>query len=123
MTPASLELCQDLFDLSGWDNKELKHEYIKTWDGYDEYDLPLYTLGYLLRKLPANIWWPDKERYVWATVQRDDQGYQACYEDVGGFTPNDYICFADTPEDATAKLAIELFKQGVLTQEGTGSQR
>ena len=87
MNTASLELCKELFELSGWDGTAYEHELlngkhytrtlpVKEMTHFDQNTyIPAYDLGYLLRKLPPSI-------------QR-----------------------ADTPEDAASKLAIELFKQ------------
>jgi hypothetical protein len=77
---ASLELCKELYGLSGWN------------------DTPNHVdLGYLVRKLPAYT---------------EIRNYEICWQ--ARF--NSMISEADTPEDAAAKLAIELFKSGVLEQ-------
>lgn len=104
---ASLELSKELYELSGWDEgkKQTWHMQSKTmaigFDVHTEHDriAPAYSLGYLLRKLPN-----DSEVYRAST-------YEANYYP----NPGEPISFeADTPEDACAKLAIELIKQGVL---------
>jgi hypothetical protein len=115
MNVASLYLCKELYELSRW-GLEHKSEFEgKYWVGTEEtgYKLdflrgipaysntyPAYDLGYLLRKLPA------------FRLEKTDKGYHTDYfsgtEVFVGATE------AETPEDATVKLAIELFKQGVL---------
>ena len=117
MNVASLELCQELYELSGW----------KTDDWYDldengepmphlatEEDiyggepgqyLPAYDLGYLLRKLPPTT----------AIMHANKRGYEAYIVSLE-LKLHGQRHFADSPEDAAAKLCIELFKQGVLTR-------
>lgn len=90
MSTASLECCSD----------ELGTELIKlsNW----EYDTDSgYSLSYLLRKLPSR------------TVLRESDGDWIAYVD--SFSNN---CNQEehTPEDAAAKLCIELFKTGVLVK-------
>lgn len=83
---ASMELSDELFKLSGWPQDKATG----------------YSLGYLLRKLPraAIVSLPPKYR---ASIY------------VTGVT-DELVFDADTPEDAACKLAIELFKQGILTK-------
>jgi hypothetical protein len=116
MNVASLELCKELYELSGW------HETDFVWadhgkDSFTMYNLtakradhypPAYDLGYLLRKLPIKV--SDRSGYPsWLKVAvYTDSSYQASY----GIRR--YRQLADTPENATAKLAIELLKQGIL---------
>jgi len=113
MNTANLGLCRELYELSGWDGTE--HHLS---DGYDDYeiqaaeeggfkDCPLYELGYLLQKLPLEVrdfpiqLRPNHLRNLWLC------GYKVSQLDFQ----------ADIPEDALCKLAIELFKQGILTRE------
>lgn len=121
MNVASLELCKELYELSGWKatsntfrygNEKL--DWIQSDDGKDWY-LPAYDLGYLLRQLPESTTLRrNKAKAIkasnwhgeWAIGVYGDQ-----YREVGGK-------HGDTPEDAAAKLAIELFKQGILTRVG-----
>lgn len=70
--------------------------------------VPAYDLGYLLRKLPSGC-------YV--MQQSDEEIYEGQRQQWGALGWRDYGYFADTPEDAAAKLAIELFKQNVLTKQ------
>lgn len=120
MNVTSLELCKELYKLSGWDNTDF------AWDVSDRSDLPFenvvpsdsvifiyypaYDLGYLLRRLgnvqtdhPVNIY-GDEARWSARWLNPDDNGMH-------------YIEAAKTPENAAAKLAIELFKQGILKKE------
>ena len=123
MNVASLDLCKELYELSGWidapwayqlevgkrgleavevvDNSHWggisRHLFEKdTITGREPAYLPAYDLGYLLRKLPEGCSIHKKENgYRWSMNHITDE------------------C-TDTPEDAACKLAIELFKQGVL---------
>lgn len=122
MNVASLELCKELFELSGWRNAS--DQYIQMNDpdapielrsGYDNLSelgnysfseiSPAYDLGYLLRKLPYLTLTNDYERGTWYC------GEYGWYDDIGWIERVE----ADTPEDAACKLAIELFKQKLLT--------
>lgn len=111
MNVASLELSKELYELSGWEDVSNTHVFYGThWDiskasmtesiGLQNMHLPAYDLGYLLRKLDG---FDIQLNYSnqWRTWN--------CWAD-------DYDGKADTPEDAACKLAIELFKQGVLTR-------
>lgn len=121
MNVASLKLCKELYELSGWVDVEAYYEYYPIADKHalrhsapgnafaedrilPDYIFPAYDLGYLLRKLPN-----------YCRVERKGSTY------VSGYTAKAEIDLdtpfgqeADTPEDAACKLAIELFKQGVL---------
>lgn len=103
MNVASLELCKELYELSGWappdsdeiygwDNEQLKTKKIV---GYE------YDLGYLLRKLQP----------LEPMLSTLGEGWECSALDVGRWEANVREL---TPEDAACKLAIELFKQGVL---------
>ena len=48
MNIASLELCKELYELSGWDDNFLPHEVYST--PIKTIHLPVYSLGYLLRQ-------------------------------------------------------------------------
>ena len=128
MNVASLELCRELYELNGWklpkvgsgwwftypDGEQVlfASERPEHWDEAVE-KVPAYDLGYLLRKLPRT----DKEDiYAHATVATIRKDDFACYweSDTGEY----YTSEGQTPEDAAAKLAIELFKQGILKREG-----
>lgn len=119
MTTASLELCKELYELSGWESGEwwvIRQgqqitSSVKIASGYNnvtsEVDgtiCPAYDLGYLLRKLPA-------------VDEHND--FITLFQSLTGSWVMDYAddeFEADTPEDAACKLAIELFKQDVLTR-------
>ena len=135
MNVASQELCKELYEVSGWEDTYTTH----ILSGKDvDYDInrsatmgsllyPAYDLGYLVRKLPLTIEF-DNEKWEevygrslpsYFFMARDldtmDNKWRVQYqgedqEDV----IEDTMFDADTPEDATAKLCIELFKQGIL---------
>lgn len=135
MNVASLELCKELYQLSGWDltyfiwtEKSLTVDKLGTelWgdnvvamsgaeaDTWDGYKCPAYVLGYLLRKLPTGSS---------VEVLSDGQYKAKCYYGLDDAHSSGiplielFVAKADTPEDAVAKLAIELFKQGILVKE------
>jgi hypothetical protein len=120
MNVASLELCRELYELSGWELP--KSDFMKwveypegtsaLWAGSNPEHLdevlasyPAYPLGYLLRKLPrtvileSNIYPKENWSAQYYSGEPDDEGTEL---------------LADTPENAACKLAIELWKQGVL---------
>lgn len=140
---ASLELCKELYELSGWTNAEYIWDNSPSFEdgliestaksqGFDvkaertpvtktryaskDFICPAYSLSYLLRKLPAHILSAKHEEQTWLFVEKDDDGYGAGYQTITGETWELYYP-ADTPEDAACKLATELFKQGVLTNK------
>jgi hypothetical protein len=107
MNVASLELCKGLLELSGWEDTYFwwdkdeqrvpeKQMVVQAGKIFAD-DTPAYDLGYLLRELPdiCMLW-------------RDGKTWHCDCED-------SVICEADTPEDAAAKLAIELIRQGVIS--------
>lgn len=129
MNVASLELCKELYELSGWttdtyywlqgsmpDLAEQEHYPTVVFhnDSLAEYpyayerQCPAYDLGYLLRKLPNS----DKQGiYAWPSIAKNILDASAFWEcDTGEY----YTETARSMEDAACKLAIELFKQGVL---------
>jgi hypothetical protein len=120
MNVASLELCRELYELSGWDDTFIKYRSYKggSWDagewwtaprtdpstsGMDE--LPAYDLGYLLRKL-AGI--EEQHRFSIHHVRT----FFAIYE--GASLHAESNGNSDTPEDAAAKLCTTLYKHGIL---------
>lgn len=126
MNVASLGLCRELYELSGW-QPLIGQNYTKH-QGHIGY--PRYDLGFLLRKL--------QERPVVALRQRAGRRWAASCQ-WAELTPEgkellatgahmaipatatnvkDVEQRADTPEDAVTKLAIELFKQGIITRDG-----
>lgn len=141
MNVASLELCKELYEVSGWgDYPDRTHftwrefegkttgsnwtspeeDYSAGWiDPFDgrrptgithhiSHVSPAYDLAYLLRKLPPVI--KDTRLYL---VNFNTRGWAAMYTktDPGTLYKKD----ADTPENALAQLAIELFEQKILT--------
>lgn len=138
MNVASLELCKELYELSGWDKHQTDdgyHFYMLYWHklGTGEYDLlsrddgiawasfhhyvdcPAYDLGYLLRKLPIL----DEGGWVILPTHSDDGHKVLWYAweiEEGYYNADGNVDYFDTPEDAAARLAIELLKQGILTK-------
>lgn len=112
---ASLELCKELYEVSGWSDTKFLHarggalannsvpEYVS------DFCPPAYTLGYLLRKLPPFI---DDRRLTLQPVVVNKK-WCASYDLVDEDNSR-YNQFSKDPEDAVCKLAIELFEQGVL---------
>lgn len=94
---ASLENCKELYKLSGWKTDSM---------GLHQ-NSPSYDAGYLLRKLPAG------------TAVRGQTGGTWCADcwllkDHDSGLPQ----FANTPEDALAMLAVQMFKKGILPISG-----
>lgn len=114
MNVASLDLCRELYELSGW--KDISYVY---WSNgarglvdsqrlvFEKLDnTPAYDLGYLLRKLQEN----DNNCLVgWIAGNWESSFYNDKHHKRE---------VADTPEDAAASLAVSLFKQNILTKEG-----
>ena len=128
MQVAELSLCKQLYELSGWDTAS-KYLWI---EAHQEYDIdngdtfnqehpaiPAYDAGFLLRKLPRQIgsYWL-RMITPFTTDWRFDYFDQGSQERLWSNTENkaDSMCVADTPEDALCRLAVELFKEGVLTK-------
>lgn len=116
MSLTGLELSTELYKLSGWDDcrwcfRDVSDTGTPHWltDLHThEHDqcFPQYDLGYLIRKIPAEhfdlVKVVDSPEYIYYIRKNG-----AIIDQIG----------ADTPENATAKLAIELFKNGTLTKE------
>ncbi len=94
MNVASLELSKKLYEIS-------EHTWLGDGDHKPEYKAaPIYTLGYLLRKLQGydvDIYYSNQWQ-EWVCNAHDPK----------------YTQRADTPEDAAVKLCIELFQQSIL---------
>lgn len=82
-----------------------------------------YDLAYLVQKLPRTLQNPnhvtdkglDATCVLFVSVDVDEHNrFVAGYDSVYGSRVI-YFADADTPEDAVAMLAIELFNQGILT--------
>lgn len=105
MNFSSLEPSKKLYELSGWETGRVIRSEITLKKPGDTSTasvksiVPAYDCGYLLRKLP-NVELYDVIDMWEARVE--------------GFNR-----VADTPEDALTMLAIKLFEEGVLTQEGS----
>lgn len=126
---ASLPNCKELYELSGWDDTKDTYKRLAglhdlkwkdwffadynngKWDDVGEQSVPAYSLGYLLRKLP--IGHPENNVFAELSVHRYlKDKWSAIWQTEDMET--EVMQIADTPEDALCKLAIELFKQGVL---------
>lgn len=138
MNLTQLDISRALYELSGWDDTEYCHKTVLTGDLLEfraisltedagvganaRFVCPAYDLGYLLRKLPFfHEYWNGGNEAGYLTVKHWAVQYEAGYWEENGdrdhynkFTSG----YADTPEDAAAKLAVELFKKGVLTRDG-----
>jgi hypothetical protein len=119
MNVASLELCKELYELSGW-NTDLAFWSNETPDGWevvfelhagDEF-FPAYDLGYLLRKLPHEIEVDGVPGY-YLRIEAPCRGGNQWMFNYSHMKPIE--TWNESPEDAACKLAIELFKQGVLS--------
>ena len=125
MNVASLELCKELYELSGWSNTDNYHCLMATtpkesWVVLDRAaskirNYPAYDYIYLLNKMPMGH--PVSKIYAELRSQR-------IFKDAWGIswrTEDDEVeVYVESSNivDAAAKLAIELFKQGILTREG-----
>lgn len=97
MNVASPDLSQELYELSNWCPSERCNGI------HYATSPPSYDLGYVLRKLPPGSRVFRATNGSWAAVR----------------SSHAKATWTETPEDAAAKLAIELFKQGILTKEAT----
>lgn len=121
MNVTSLELSKQLYEVSGlesgepyrYDNGLKKH--VRDIEVFNSSVCPVYTLGFLIRQLPIGV-----------SIDKATDGYGARRPPVYG-VPEDapfegQIRFpADTPEDATAALLIELYRAGILTPNPKGT--
>lgn len=127
MNVASLELCKELYELSGWgeaylyyyrdmdDNWRTAHTDYPLMIGFGAYNWPAYDLDYLLLKLEDVAQTQRFGRFYLeyaASVKRPTWRWFASFNSEG-FEISD----ASNPTDAVAKLCIELFKQGILLKE------
>lgn len=114
MNTASLELCKELYELTGWrgtEHIEIAENNRDTDDLPDEQSIPLYDLGYLFHRLPEGAYVrknkqnPGKVRGV----------HKGKYTAAAGYgLPTNYIEFGDTPENAAIKLLCEMIRVGTL---------
>jgi hypothetical protein len=113
MNFANFELCQELYELSGWltgvdgncyvsptaERRGFEVRTLKDTENERARVCPAYDLGYLLRRLPVgNVLTSLEDEWIASSSPK--------------------ITTAATPEDVAAKLAIELFKQGILPPGG-----
>jgi hypothetical protein len=109
MNVASLSLCRELYELSGWDDPDASNDATGSVTEAPVW-VSRYTLGFILRKLPGC-----------SITHLKNGSFRAKYNRYNPDMPTKNIRpfrqEADTPEDAAAKLAIELFKQGVLSHD------
>jgi hypothetical protein len=132
MTFSSFELSEELYKLTGWNPGEWAYDtsYADKWLRYiadfpaDTRErqgikmIPAYSLDFLLRKLPMLY-----NRGVLLVAVTNTDKWSAEYysfypDDRGAKSP---ILIADTPEDAAAKLCMELSKQGVFKRVNRSS--
>lgn len=101
---ASRELCAELYELSGWnDTKFSWFDGMGGWRfDHDETEPSMYEGEEVGTWLPA---------YSLGFLQRKLRDYAEDYNGEG----MDYSLTSHHPEDDLATLAIELFKQGILT--------
>jgi hypothetical protein len=109
MNLTTTELGHKLYEVSGWEPPFF------TMVG-DKFTNTQYDLGFLLRKLPRKV-----EYYQELTLMIEadpfDTRWGAQYVNADyeiGQQGQGLFGFAQTPEDAAAQLAIELFEKGVL---------
>ena len=112
---ARLELCKELYVLSRWNLTE-KHWYHgkPTYHTPYPWECPAYDLNMLLEKLPQNSW----VGYVDTSGQRGyalakTYAWNAQGDDIEKIAE----CRGETLEDAACKVAIELWRRGVLKRD------
>lgn len=125
---AGLSHCEELYKVTGWSQTTCWWNIFKDYDNglphilADTYrhqttdkHVPAYDLGYLIRRLP--------DYCVMGDESDEDRGFQLRLDPFGGGWIAEYPfgdwpqAVSDRPEDAVCALAIELFKQGVLSRE------
>lgn len=123
MNVADKDLCQELYEVSGWSDTHLRWNQFMSkeavWQIYESSEkvvfagyvgyAPAYDLGYVLCKLHrATIHhkWVDGESTYTARISVAKE-HKTSANTV-------YKSESETPENAAVKLAIELFKQGIL---------
>jgi hypothetical protein len=122
MNVASKELCQELYELSGWDDTYFL--YTKTGkistvaSMFSGQPLPAYDAGFLLRKLPSEI---ESDGRIYRLRGGKNQYYFFEYQakddrDIRWWNISPFS--KDFPEDALCALVIKLFKTGLLKKEG-----
>jgi hypothetical protein len=109
------DLCDRLFKLTGWeDTQEVFVNGKPTWrnsPGVADTNTPVYRMGYLLDKLD-NIHLELKHPYLGV----DYLNLWGAYYYADDYYGVDYVAAGKTPEEAMAKLTIELFEKGVIRE-------
>lgn len=126
MNVASLENCKTLWKLSEWGGDFriddvtsfiYKEAHVIYRTNKSDGGIPAYDLGYLLRKLPQG-----RDEDINESITLDlgfskaQIRYHKSFRGDRDTATKMLSVEADIPEDAACKLAIELFKQGVLTK-------
>lgn len=140
MTTASLPLCRELYELSGWKPKSDEMP-VSWWENrtpstgiiIPDGCIPAYDLGFLLRKLPRKLngvnskqrdgnfnLYASRGKTAWVASYADADGSIIRRLKEGAESQNNRNFWfihgsADTPEDAACKLLCELIRQKVLT--------
>lgn len=133
MDIVSLELCKELYELSGWTTNMVHYcqtrlepavvpaERIQKYGKFEVQHqtieiFPAYNAGFLLRKLPEEI---EHTKLILTNGERPHAGY-AGRGNYGNYALDESFYskaqYADTPGDALCKLAIKLFKSGILVK-------
>lgn len=120
MNIASYELCKELQELSGWEGI---YDSQNSYEDDDGNRIPLYDLGYMLRKLPPVIQEDGKFLALQINFQGDGTFHMAYCEPYDKEFRGSYITNADVLENGVASLAIKLFKQGILKKQPEGGAR
>lgn len=110
MGAANIELCRELYELSGWGDTDNVWEQIAS----DNHPIPAYETDWLLAKLPSGAGVIKNSSYP-------EQTYTARRPNMLGAPENKDPLNgrigwdSDTPANALCVMAIELFKKGILT--------
>jgi len=125
MTTANLELCKELYELSGWEPPKVGDHYL-IWKRFQKGNFPsltlvfgsdkshicpTYDLGYLLRKLPNEVTSKKIGGYHYFYLHHGKNSWVAYF----GQDATEFIADSDSPENAVAQLAIQLIKAGILS--------
>lgn len=120
MQRVDLELAKELYELSGWGDLGTATPIDEWLDYSDEWSVPAYDLGYLLRKLPSPIVDDEDEFYLEMSKNANDEYsfmYSNGYANICG-SPS-----VETPENTLCQLASELFRQNILKRDDGGSDK
>lgn len=116
MNVASLELCKELYELSGWTDTDNRWYQDDGWyvgaTGTNGLSAPAYDLGYLIRKAGGGAGVTKHSTYY--TARRPDMfGAPENKDPLNGRIGWD----GDTPEDAMCIMFIELIQKGLMDVE------